>query len=110
LGRYPFKDVFPVKFREKDGEEVSIFSNKIEGDKYLSGGAIFKFLKCVNRVILKEKGFVLSDPQLDQVSRDVLTMTINKELPREEEKLVRHLPGMIDLAKYRASINQPDQY
>jgi len=105
LGRYNFKEVSPVKLQEQEGiKEISIFSNEIE--VYLNRGAVFRFLKCVNRVILKEKGIELGENGLEQVSKDVLMMIINKELPREEERLVRYLPGLIDLVRYKASVNK----
>jgi hypothetical protein len=66
-------------------------------------GSVFRFLRAINNIILKEKGTKLSDSALDKISRDVLKMVIAKELPREEEKLIKYLPQVIESALYAAT-------
>jgi hypothetical protein len=70
----------------------------IEREGYLPKGSVFRFLRLVNSIILKQKGTNISDIVLTKVSRDVLKLMIAKELPREEEKLIKYLPPVIESA------------
>jgi len=98
LSRYNLKETFPIKLKEIDENGLSIFSNDIEREGYLPKGSVFRFLKLVNSIILKQKGINLSDIVLTKMSRDVLKMMVAKELPREEEKLIKYLPPVIESA------------
>jgi hypothetical protein len=98
LSRYNLKETFPIKLKEIDENGLSIFSNDIEREGYLPKGSVFRFLRLVNGIILKQKGTNISDIVLTKVSRDVLKLMIAKELPREEEKLIKYLPPVIESA------------
>jgi hypothetical protein len=103
LNRANLKEVFPISLKEGQEKAISIFSNEIEKEGYLLKGSVFRFLRAINNIILKEKGTKLSDSALDKISRDVLKMVIAKELPREEEKLIKYLPQVIESALYAAT-------
>jgi HEAT repeat protein len=103
LNRANLKEAFPISLKEGQEKAISIFSNEIEKEGYLLKGSVFRFLRAINNIILKEKGTKLSDSALDKISRDVLKMVIAKELPREEEKLIKYLPQVIESALYAAT-------
>jgi HEAT repeat protein len=103
LNRSSLKGAFPVHLQEGEGKELSIFSNEIENEDYLDKGSVFRFLRAIVSIILKEKGTQLSSSMLDKISRDVLRMVIAKELPRGEEKLIKYLPQLIESAIYAAN-------
>jgi len=103
LKRHNLKGEFPIKLKEASEKEVSIFSNEIEKEGYLAKGSVFRFLRPINDIILKEKGTQLSDNVLDKVSREVLKLILAKRLPREEEKLIKYLPQLIETALYTAN-------
>jgi hypothetical protein len=98
LSGYNLKEEFPIKLKEIDENGLSIFSNDIEREGYLPQGSVFRFLRLVNSIILKQKGMKVSDVVLSRVSKDVLRKMIEKELPREEEKLMKYLPPAIESA------------
>jgi len=88
------ESLLPVKLKDKEEKDISIFSEKIED--YLAEGAIFRFLSCLIGIFLKESGIETSKAELESVSRETLFRIIAKKLPREDEdKIIRQLTVIV---------------
>lgn len=112
-GKEKTESLLPVKLKDKDEKEISIFSNEVEN--YLAEGAIYRFLKCLSGIFLKERGVEISKAEWENVSKEILFKIVANKMPREEDKIVRYLPELISeigskftgQIKYRGEVMQP---